>query len=573
MLYMKILKLPLAIIALFSLFLFACHKKDLQSNLSIDKTSLSVTNDTGSFTIQVTSNASWKLGNLPDWLTASSITGGNPSDIVKFQYSSNDSLRTRSASISFTPNGGTPVMLNITQGSSTAFLTVQGISVNHDTVKVDPGGQTKYLIVHSNKPWTLSALEGWIHFDTTSGKQGIDTVTYTVDANATNSSLVAHATLTSSDNTVSPVTVKFAQDGYYHITSISPNNAIVGNTITLNGQFGASPSVLIGTVPVTGVSINNSGTQITFTVPQGSSSNFINISFLNNLSETIKLTSTGLLSIHSGWVKLLDGSNESISQDVSFVMNNKIYRGLGYSSVSGYSGNFQEFDPITLTWTAATTIPVTMKTRESASSFTIGTTAFVGSGSSATSFLSDWWSFDGTSWNQLTDLPESANTQNSLSFVVNNQAYAGVPSNDGKLYLFDPSANSGLGSWTVKTSNAPQITSCSIVAIGNYAYLIGGITGGGNQKSTYKFDPSDYSFTKMADCPVTIVGKRSFSLNNKVYIITDETTYQYDPANNTWTDTHAIIPTIFGSTSYNTAIINNVAYACDTYGAVYKFIP
>src|SRR5206468_3416980 len=110
----------------------------------------------------------------------------------------------------------------------------------------------------------------------------------------------------------------------------------------------------------------------------------------------------------------------SISRDISFVWNNKIYRGLGYDEVNGYLSNFQVFDLAinNPTWSAGPIIRAQMQVRELANCFTINNTAYIGMGANSNnSNLSDWWSFDGQTWTSLTASPEKLNTVNGFSFV------------------------------------------------------------------------------------------------------------------------------------------------------------
>jgi len=190
--------------------------------------------------------------------------------------------------------------------------------------------------------------------------------------------------------------------------------------------------------------------------------------------------------------------------------------------------------------------------RYGASSFTIGSNSYVGTGYTATATaLSDWWKYDPSTntWSQVASMqgPRSA----AVAFTLNSKGYCGLglvaSSFLTDLQEYNPITNS----WTAKASFPAQGRyGCSSFAIGNTGYVSCGNLGsasGPYSNQTYGYDANTNTWSQKSAFPgMTRYGGRGATINNKGYVFggingTGTSTsnffndlWEYDAANNTW---------------------------------------
>lgn len=106
------------------------------------------------------------------------------------------------------------------------------------------------------------------------------------------------------------------------------------------------------------------------------------------------------------WTKIADFPGEARSRAIAFALNGKGYAGLGYKygSPIKYYKDFYEYDPALNTWTKIDDFPG--GERYGAVVFTIGESAYAGTGMNAGNYLKDFWKFTGGSWTQIADLSD-----------------------------------------------------------------------------------------------------------------------------------------------------------------------
>lgn len=385
---------------------------------------------------------------------------------------------------------------------------------------------------------------------------------------------------------------------HYHITDFSPASGPVGAVVTLNGLFGANPIVKLNGVVADSIIIDSARKKITFQVPLGATEEKITVSF----GDSITLTSAKNFIVSNTWGKLADsdGSNNIHRDGVSFVLGNKIYYGLGFSSLTGPRGNytvnyntdFRVFDPAGNTWSRGPSIPSAMPPRANASSFVLNGKAYIGFGDT----LRDWWEYNPSltgdaAWRKLgpNTIPTLAfwGGSSGIAFVMNNIAYAGNPGD--YLCQLDPTGN---GNWIRKNIFIYNTRYSTRFTLGDYFYFVGGfsdIIGSAPRWVPYtsKRDLSGKAYGA-ASFPVPILGQPGFTLNNKLYILYDGSTYQYDPVADIWTNIKAEAPVFKGFWRppgtgneylddyiycYNAAVVNGTAYAWTPSGQMFKFIP
>jgi len=193
--------------------------------------------------------------------------------------------------------------------------------------------------------------------------------------------------------------------------------------------------------------------------------------------------------------------------------------------------------------------------RTEAVCFTIGDTAFIGTGFDGTNTLTDFWkltmSASGTdfTWTQTTSLPAAAARSSAVAFASSTRGYVVTgKASDGATRLKDTWEYDPAGSWTRKSDFGGTARFDAVAfAIHNQGYLCTGYDGG-NTKDCWKYDPAADAWTQLTG----FTGfKRSqavaFVHANKGYIVTGLNNsvfpndfWMYDPAISKWTQLRSI---------------------------------
>lgn len=128
--------------------------------------SLSCLQEGGAFGIAVTSNCSWEVGELPQWIACSPMNGsGNDSLVVTIDRVSDDQVENREWDIQI---GNTVVSatLHVTQKG----MDVNSIAVNPDLIEVSHEGDAQAVTVICPTVWSARIEMDWIRMDTVSGE-------------------------------------------------------------------------------------------------------------------------------------------------------------------------------------------------------------------------------------------------------------------------------------------------------------------------------------------------------------------------------------------------------------------
>lgn len=181
--------------------------------------------------------------------------------------------------------------------------------------------------------------------------------------------------------------------------------------------------------------------------------------------------------------------------------------------------------------------------RTEAISFTIGDTAYIGSGYDRNNRLSDCWGFDpatGT-WTQKADMPGVARSSAS-AFSVNGKGYVGT-GYDGinklkDFYEYDPATNS----WTQKAAfGGSSRYDATAFSINGKGYISCGFDGN-HLKDLWEYDPTTDQWLQKSSLGGTKrSGASSFVLGNNAYVVGGinngsypDDFWMYDPTTNTW---------------------------------------
>ncbi len=212
-------------------------------------------------------------------------------------------------------------------------------------------------------------------------------------------------------------------------------------------------------------------------------------------------------SLNDTWTQKTDFGTLSLGgrkNAVSFVIGSKGYVGTG----GNFSGNnlkdFWAYDPSTNLWTAVANFPGSIEYRGVA--FAINDIGYVRSGDPvAMAAGTAFWSFDGTSWTQKTDItpgPTGLVRTSAAGFSLNGKGYIGTGYNSGPkkdFYEYNPTLNS----WTQKADfgGVSRFNSfgCSTASKG---YIGLGYDAVGEARSVWEYDPAGAgTWTRILDYP------------------------------------------------------------------------
>jgi N-acetylneuraminic acid mutarotase len=229
-----------------------------------------------------------------------------------------------------------------------------------------------------------------------------------------------------------------------------------------------------------------------------------------------------------------------------------------------------------------------LSTRYIASSFTIDSFAYVGTGyNSGLTPLSDWWKYDPStdSWTQVADSPIGVTS--SSTFAINGKGYLalGLSSNWkflSSLFMYDPSLNIWLQKASLPGTGRFGAASFSI---GNFGYVACGNFGSASGPFTnevWAYNVVSDSWTKKSSLPgAARYACRGVSLNGYGYMFsgTDGTgnlpshflseIWEYKPQSDSWVQ-KSVPPTI--GRSYPSVFIldNKVVVGCGTHSTGYR---
>lgn len=110
----------------------------------------------GAQVVDVTSNASWTVSGLPNWITTTTSSGSNQGTVELNIARNNNTSSGRTADITFTTSNGISKVLTITQTAGVApYLTVSST-----TISLTNGVTSAPILVQSNVSWTATITLG-----------------------------------------------------------------------------------------------------------------------------------------------------------------------------------------------------------------------------------------------------------------------------------------------------------------------------------------------------------------------------------------------------------------------------
>lgn len=179
----------------------------------------------------------------------------------------------------------------------------------------------------------------------------------------------------------------------------------------------------------------------------------------------------------TGTLVLVDeDDNKARARAIGFSLGNFGYVGTGNDGSD--QKDFYKYDPTTNTWSEVNGYPGDK--RRNGAVFIINDVAYIGTGENNGSFLEDFYSFDGTTWTELSDLDEDEDDGDDVNVLLTNSVGFSI---DGKGYF----ATGDLGAVT---------------------------------SSVFEYDPSDDTWTQLADFEGSSrEGASSFTFSDSAYVL------------------------------------------------------
>ena len=265
----------------------------------------------------------------------------------------------------------------------------------------------------------------------------------------------------------------------------------------------------------------------------------------------------GVLAI--GWAGLLVGCSGSTTVSVlgdwtsksefegvgrsgasSFVIGTIAYMGTGLNSSNERLQDFWAYDPAKNAWTQKANYGGAA--RYSGVGFAVGNKGYIGTGINTVSDkLKDFWAYDPATnvWTKAADFGGTAR-YGAMAFSISSKGYV-TCGNDGNylkdMWAYDPTANV----WTKVASygGAKRVSGVAFVIDGK-AYAGTGNNNGTAVKDWYVYDPAQDLWTQKLDFLTDQAVQRSsgvgFAINGKGYVTLGDNTgvWEYNPASDTW---------------------------------------
>ena len=215
-------------------------------------------------------------------------------------------------------------------------------------------------------------------------------------------------------------------------------------------------------------------------------------------------TTTDPTSSSGNWVKRSEFEGNGRTEAVSFTIGDTAYIGTGFDGTNRYT-DFWAYDPVKNFWLQRAQFPG--KARNSATAFTVGTKGYITTGYDGLNRLSDTWEYNPAtnSWVQKADFAGTAR-YDAVGFGINDKGYVTTGFDGGytkDLWEFTPTGGiNNAGVWAQKTSLGGSKRSGAIAWVyNNKAYVLTGINNGNTVSDFWVFDPaiSGGTWTQLRD--------------------------------------------------------------------------
>ncbi len=199
---------------------------------------------------------------------------------------------------------------------------------------------------------------------------------------------------------------------------------------------------------------------------------------------TIPYTESG------NWVTRSQLNGPARSEAVGFTIGDTAYLGSGWDGLNTRFRDFWKYDAVNDNWSQVASMPVGTE-RSSAIAFSVGADAFVGTGYDGFNYLTDFYEFDpiANSWSRKPDFAGGARYE-AVAFGIGNFGYVGTGfdgSNALKdFFRYDPSDST----WEPIDFSGNKRYGAAVMVYNNKGYLVTGINSGTEVSDFWVFDPS-----------------------------------------------------------------------------------
>ncbi|MFR9513839.1 MAG: BACON domain-containing carbohydrate-binding protein [Rikenellaceae bacterium] len=201
--------------------------------VSLSVTETSVDADGKSFSLDVTSNYKWSVGDLPEWISLDPSSGEGDATVV-VSCEANGDTEKREATVVFTAD----------QSSATLTITQIGsnptIAIDYKTKSVSSIGEIFSLYVISNYIWSADNIPEWLTLDPSSG-DGNAEITITCGVNESIESREASIIFTAGDDSETLVIEQEGAEQYIELSRYELSAASQGEEFTIdlssNGEW------------------------------------------------------------------------------------------------------------------------------------------------------------------------------------------------------------------------------------------------------------------------------------------------------------------------------------------------
>lgn len=147
--------------------------------LSATPTVVNAGSNSGSYTLNITSNTDWDIINIPSWVSLSQ-SSGNGNDTITVSYNANTAVDDRIATFTLqSGQGSRSVSLRINQAEF-----VETLSIDPTSKLVGSNTESYALNVNSNTGWNVESLVSWITVNPDTDGNGNEILGITIDNNA-----------------------------------------------------------------------------------------------------------------------------------------------------------------------------------------------------------------------------------------------------------------------------------------------------------------------------------------------------------------------------------------------------
>lgn len=219
--------------------------------------------------------------------------------------------------------------------------------------------------------------------------------------------------------------------------------------------------------------------------------------------------STSAEDTSGNWVKRSEFEGNARTEAASFTIGDTAYIGTGFDGINRYT-DFWAYDPVKNYWIQRAQFPGVA--RNSAAGFTIGGKGYIATGYDGINRLNDTWEYNpaANKWTQKANFAGTAR-YDAVGFGINDKGYIATGFDGGytkDMWEFNPASGTD-GAWTQQVSLGGAKRSGAVAFVyNNKAYIFTGINNGTPVTDGWSYDPIAASWTQLKD--ITNVSSDSY---------------------------------------------------------------